>query len=209
LVYISFVLSKLYQLKVIDIPKITNKNFILGKCQCGCNEDCSIRTKKGVLRTYISGHNMKGVRGENHPSWNNGRHVYKNKYITVFDPNHVHAYKNGVVKEHIKVFTDFHKCCLLRWADIHHIDGNKHNNDISNLQLLGHGQHSALTHITDMSNRSCFLCGNFKTLLRERRHGIRPLWYNYLHVYICNICFNRLNKRKKRIRLRGDFHHQQ
>ena len=52
----------------------------------------------------------------------------------------------GLVPEHRYVFEQYYKCCLLKTAIIHHIDGNGHNNDISNLQLTDRKNHKKLPH---------------------------------------------------------------
>lgn len=64
--------------------------------------------------------------------------------------------KKGYYKVHQKllhrlIYEDYHKVTLLSTTDIHHIDGNKTNNDISNLQALTHGQHSRLHELSEES----------------------------------------------------------
>jgi hypothetical protein len=48
--------------------------------------------------------------------------------------------------QHRLIYEEYHKCCLLSWCHIHHINGNKQDNRIENLQGMTHGQHSTLTH---------------------------------------------------------------
>lgn len=55
------------------------------------------------------------------------------------------TYEYKRVNKHRLVYEIYNKCELLPWVDIHHIDGNKQNNDISNLQPLLHGKHSSIT----------------------------------------------------------------
>ena len=43
---------------------------------------------------------------------------------------------------HRLVYEDHHNCTLLPDTDIHHIDGDKLNNDIDNLQAISHSDHS-------------------------------------------------------------------
>ena len=45
---------------------------------------------------------------------------------------------------HRLVYEDFWNVKLSKEMDVHHKDGNKLNNEISNLQLLTHGEHSSL-----------------------------------------------------------------
>lgn len=49
------------------------------------------------------------------------------------------------VKQH-RYFMELHlERPLLRSEDVHHIDGNKQNNDLSNLMLVAHGEHTRIT----------------------------------------------------------------
>ena len=51
---------------------------------------------------------------------------------------------------------------LLPHEDVHHIDGNKVNNALSNLQLLSHGHHSRTTKTVRPVILHCWLCGQPK-----------------------------------------------
>lgn len=50
----------------------------------------------------------------------------------------------GYVFEHILVYETYHKCCLLSWIILHHKDGDKQNNNISNLIPMTRGAHKIL-----------------------------------------------------------------
>ena len=45
-------------------------------------------------------------------------------------------------KLHRLIYEDYYKVTLLPETDIHHIDGNKLNNNIENLEAISHGEHS-------------------------------------------------------------------
>ena len=47
-------------------------------------------------------------------------------------------------KLHRVVYEDYHKCTLLPSTVVHHIDGNKKNNDISNLKIMSSSEHAKL-----------------------------------------------------------------
>ena len=47
-------------------------------------------------------------------------------------------------KLHRLIYEDYHKVTLLPTTDIHHIDGNPCNNNISNLVAMTHGDHTKL-----------------------------------------------------------------
>jgi hypothetical protein len=54
---------------------------------------------------------------------------------------------------------------LLASEDVHHIDGNKLNNALSNLQLLSHGHHSRTTKTVRPVILHCWRCGRPKHVL--------------------------------------------
>lgn len=74
---------------------------------------------------------------------------YANKYSKehyVYEPKirswNGKSYKvlNGI-RAHRLVFETRYKCCLLSWAHIHHINRNRHDNRIENLQGMTNKQH--------------------------------------------------------------------
>ena len=49
------------------------------------------------------------------------------------------------VKVHRLIYENHHKCCLLDWVDIHHINGIKDDNRIENLEAMPHWIHMQIT----------------------------------------------------------------
>jgi hypothetical protein len=75
------------------------------------------------------------MRGERHHRYIDGRYVPPdNDYITVLAQDHQRAH-NGRVKEHILIMEKINGGPLPDGAEVHHIDGNRKNNDPSNLVL--------------------------------------------------------------------------
>lgn len=101
------------------------KPFVLGFCKCG--NDISIRSKRGYLKRFCKGHNMIG---DSHPKWKDGKAIDSLGYNRIAGKyTHIHIYQNHF------------KCCILPWCVIHHRDGNKQNNEISNLQITTRSNH--------------------------------------------------------------------
>lgn len=77
--------------------------------------------------------------GEQHGRWNGGRHIGDGGYIFVYiqpdDPYAEMANTNGYVPEHRLVMARHLGRPLRRTESVHHIDGVRSHNDISNLQL--------------------------------------------------------------------------
>lgn len=64
---------------------------------------------------------------------------------------------------------------LLSSEIVHHIDGNKLNNELSNLELVSrieHARHHGRCRTTEYVDLTCELCGaNFKRKARDERHN--------------------------------------
>ena len=147
---------------------------------------------------------MVGVKGANagikHWNWRGGRYV-KNGYIYIHTPNHPQCDSNGYAPEHRIVYERYHGCCLLKWIQIHHIDGNRQNNHINNLQPMKREEHTKLERTgrrKDTSDRFCQVCGSITTRVR---HGWNE-WNKTLGYWRCYRCVDREMKRKKRLHQR-------
>jgi len=107
-------------------------------CACGCGQPLLDRNIWGRMREYVSGHNG---RLDKSSGWRVGRIKCGNYYL-VYRPKHHEADKKGYVPEHRIIYEDYYKCSLLSWSEIHHIDHNGYNNDISNLKpFVDHSKH--------------------------------------------------------------------
>lgn len=76
--------------------------------------------------------------------WNIIKIVKKGDYDYALVPNHPKATKNGYVLLHRVVMENAIGRLLTEDEEVHHMDKNKHNNSISNLQLLTKEEHRKL-----------------------------------------------------------------
>ena len=96
---------------------------------------------KGRIPWNRGTHGLMGLRSK-HPSWKGGRRIDKNGYVRVYSPNHPRADKPGYVKEHRIVMEKHLNRYLTREEHIHHINGDKTDNRIDNLQIVSSSEHN-------------------------------------------------------------------
>lgn len=107
----------------------------------------------------------KDQSGSKNNQWKGGRHITGEGYVGILTnefPTMVN--KQGYIPEHRFVMAQYMERPLYDWETVHHIDGNKQNNELENLQLrIGkHGKHEAYI---------CMDCGSTRiepTKLKER-----------------------------------------
>lgn len=80
--------------------------------------------------------------GGNAYNWIGGRKITPKGYVQVLVKGHPRADLNGYVFEHIVVWENCTGIPVQKGFVVHHLDGNKQNNDISNLCLMTFGGHS-------------------------------------------------------------------
>ena len=113
---------------------------------------------KGIVKAWNKG--LKGVQrhsvetrkkmsisrmGEKHWNWKGGKFIAAKGYYYKYNPNHHFATDDGYVMEHRLVWEQHYNAVLLPWADVHHINGDKLDNRVENLQAMMHGDHTILT----------------------------------------------------------------
>jgi len=152
-------------------------------CECGCGELINAfwkdprGSRKLIPRRYVGGHNQRGKR-----PWNYKGVRKSNGYLFV-----------GSKRQHRLIYEEYYKCCLLKWVDVHHINGDKHDNRIENLEAISKSKHSIYHCTKDMTNRKCSICGS-KTTLASKKGW--KYWYKFNEGFLCSICYGRFSRKR-------------
>lgn len=121
-----------------EVKKVDKtKRRFLCKCICGnTKEQNLIHLTTGVVVScgcYIPSLNRGRLREKNR-NWKGGRRE-EDGYILVYNPLHQKAKSNGYVREHVLVMENKLKRSLLPYENIHHLNGERGDNRIENLEL--------------------------------------------------------------------------
>lgn len=100
-------------------------------------QDQQLRENGGICNAvkFVKGKKPINFRGW---AWSSG------KYKLIFRPDHPNATASGYVREHRLVVEAHIGRYLEPTEEVHHIDHNKLNNDISNLIVLSKSEHASL-----------------------------------------------------------------
>lgn len=112
--------------------------------------DVSTRIIRKYLQNYgipLRDHkesNKVSNSGEKNHKWNGGKRYHKDGYIQLLIPEHPNAIGIGYVYEHRFVMEQHIGRFLERDELVHHINENKTDNRIENLQLISASEHARL-----------------------------------------------------------------
>ena len=80
---------------------------------------------------------------DRNPNWKDGI-VHSGGYIHIYKPDHYFCNSRGYVKEHRLKYEEYHNCCLLKWAIIHHRNGDRMDQKNENLEVMTQNKHMSL-----------------------------------------------------------------
>jgi uncharacterized protein (DUF1330 family) len=96
-------------------------------CSCRCN---ALYYRDSILQRKIY------TSGKDHPMWKGGKTINSQGYCLIKDKEHKYADHQGYVREHRLVMEKHLGRYLLPTEDVHHINGDRTDNRIENLELV-------------------------------------------------------------------------
>jgi hypothetical protein len=153
-------------------------------CECGCGKLIPFINKNNKPSKYFHGHNLG--KKENHNNWKGGRYQATDDYWMILMPGYYRSNVRGYVPEHVYFYEQHYKCCILKWGEVHHLDLDKNNNKISNLQGMMDREHTRLHKRINTDGRFCFNCGSKETY--TRKNGSRVWHFDLEGNILCNKC---------------------
>lgn len=101
--------------------------------------------------------------------WNIRKLIKKGNYDYALVPEHPKATVNGYVLYHRAVMENSIGRMLTDNEEVHHIDRNPHNNNISNLQLVTKEEHRRIHSIRSRTyvELRCPICNNTRIVLKS------------------------------------------
>ena len=126
------------------------------------NEERSKRCHSCALKEK----SIDALRRENSPMWRGGRTInqgYCKVMLPIGSPFSPMADSYGYVREHRLVMAKSLNRCLALNEQVHHIDGNRLNNELSNLELISPANHTLYKAMC----RSCPLRAKVRQLKKE------------------------------------------
>lgn len=115
---------------------------------------------------------LKGRKGADHPAWKGGSRLSHDGYVRTYAPDHPWPRLGGYVYEHVRVVELSIGRRLKPGEVVHHRDHNRTNNELSNLEIQGAGDHSRHHRQQDTHLRQRDIHGRFagKEVAREAAH---------------------------------------
>jgi hypothetical protein len=104
---------------------------------------------------------LPGRKGPDHPAWKGGFQIDRDGYVRTYAPDHPFPRKGGYVLEHVRVVELHIGRRMARGEVVHHIDHDRRNNALANLEVMRAGEHSREHRLLDTQFRQRDKLGRF------------------------------------------------
>lgn len=174
-----------------DSNSTDNKKF----CECGCGSRTEIYRNKP--RRFIGRHNLRvrNQQGENNSRWKGGQPKQdKDGYWLIYKPEHPNhnaenrVFAHRLIYEHYLSIILDEEVYLNKEEEIHHINKNKEDNSLINLQYMRNRLEHKQEHLVDKSGRVCCVCGktNQEKWMGNEKDGWKCISCQKKEYYIKN-----------------------
>ena len=134
----SMILGKKFG-RLTVVEKVRINNAWRWRCKCDCGRETKTTAHK--LQTgwtsscgCFAADQARNRRGDKRYNWKGGKSI-DNGYIRLLQPNHLRANCRGYVYEHLVVMEEKLGRPLIDGENVHHINGDRSDNRIENLEL--------------------------------------------------------------------------
>ena len=122
----------------------------------------------------VRGFDKRFRKGEDHPNWGGGVTINTNGYRLIKVLDHPNAQGGKWVPEHRLVMEKYLKRFLTKNEDVHHINGNRLDNRLKNLEILDRQSHMRIEYGWEKrSNRWFKPCRECKRQLPLENYRMR------------------------------------
>ena len=112
-------------------------------CKCGCGQQIIPKKHhKYYPQKYQVGHANKGKFLEKNPNWRGGK-IEVDGYIKIYKPEYKNSDCHGYIFEHRYIMEQYLDRDLSPNEIVHHINEDKQDNRIENLQVLTISEHNS------------------------------------------------------------------
>lgn len=101
----------------------------------GFVQSMGLKPLKPAISKQAREASIKSRIGKRSMGWKGGRHVSKSGYINIYNPTHPNTTAKGYIQEHRLVVSEHLKRPLKKNENVHHINGDRADNRIENLEL--------------------------------------------------------------------------